>query len=100
MAKGGLRSTSFKPEVSGNPGGRPKRAETIEADVKAAARERMQDPLDTRAAVTTDSKALPAARVSAATAMLARGWGKPKEQVEASVAIPGSAQCGARLLNR
>jgi hypothetical protein len=44
MAKGGLRSTSFKPGVSGNPDGRPKRPETIEArrvvaDVKAASRE-------------------------------------------------------------
>jgi hypothetical protein len=40
MSKGGRRSTSFRPGVSGNPDGRPKRPETIEArrvvaDVKA-----------------------------------------------------------------
>ncbi len=43
MAKGGRRSTSWKRGVSGNPLGRPKRLETIEArkvieDIKAAAR--------------------------------------------------------------
>jgi hypothetical protein len=44
MPKGGLRSTSFKSGVLGNPDGGPKRPETIAArraaaDVKAAARE-------------------------------------------------------------
>jgi hypothetical protein len=31
MAKGGLRGTSFRAGVSGNPDGRPKRPQTIEA---------------------------------------------------------------------
>jgi Family of unknown function (DUF5681) len=44
MMRGGKRSTSFKLGVSGNPGGRPKKPQTIEArkieaDVKALARE-------------------------------------------------------------
>ncbi len=43
MPRGGLRSTSFKPGVSSNPGGRPKNPLTIAArrifaDVKALAR--------------------------------------------------------------
>ena len=79
MPKGGLRSTSWNKGESGNIAGRPKRPEAIEAkkivaDVKAAAREHTQDALDTLKAVMSDAKAPSAARVSAATAMLDRGW--------------------------
>jgi hypothetical protein len=90
MPKGGRRSTSFKPGVSGNPDGRPKRAETIEArrvvaDVKAAARELTLDAMDTLKLVMKDPKAPPAARVGAATAILDRGWGKPTQPVDANI---------------
>jgi predicted ATP-dependent serine protease len=92
MPKGGLRSTSFKPGVSGNPDGRPKRPETIEArrvvaDVKAAARELTLDAMDTLKLVMKDSKAPPAARVGAATAILDRGWGRPQQQIDANVNV-------------
>jgi predicted ATP-dependent serine protease len=92
MAKGGLRSTSFKPGVSGNPDGRPKRPETIEArgviaDVKTAARELTQDAVDTLKLVMKDPKAPPAARVGAATAILDRGWGRPQQQIDANVNV-------------
>ena len=92
MAKGGLRSTSFKPGVSGNPDGRPRRPETIEArgvvaDVKAAARELTLDAMDTLKQVMKDPKAPPAARVGAATAILDRGWGKPQQQIDANVNV-------------
>jgi hypothetical protein len=88
--KGGRRSTCFKPGVSGNPDGRPKRPETIEArrvvaDVKAAARELTLDAMDTLKEVMKDPKAPPAARVGAATAILDRGWGKPTQPIEANV---------------
>jgi hypothetical protein len=87
MPRGGLRSTSFKPGVSGNPGGRPKRPQTIEArliiaDVKEAARERTPQALATLEDVMNDPEAPPAARVSAATAILDRGWGKPHQAAE------------------
>jgi len=36
MPRGGRRSTSFKPGVSGNPGGRPKKPAKIEAGARAA----------------------------------------------------------------
>jgi hypothetical protein len=90
MPKGGRRSTSFKPGVSGNVNGRPKRPETIEArrvvaDVKAAARELTLDAMDTLKLVMKDPKAPPAARVGAATAVLDRGWGKPTQPIEANV---------------
>ena len=92
MPKGGLRSTSWNKGESGNITGRPKRPEAIEAkkivaDVKAAAREHTQDALDTLKAVMSDAKAPPAARVSAATAMLDRGWGRAKETVDANVGV-------------
>jgi hypothetical protein len=90
MPKGGRRSTSFRPGVSGNVNGRPKRPETIEArrvvaDVKAAARELTLDAMDTLKLVMKDPKAPPAARVGAATAILDRGWGKPTQPVDANI---------------
>jgi hypothetical protein len=92
MPKGGLRSTSFKPGVSGNPDGRPKRPETIEAprvvaDVKAAARELTPVAMDTLEKAMTDQKAPWAAKITAAIAVLDRGWGKPQQTVSANVSI-------------
>ena len=89
MSRGGLRSTSFRPGQSGNPTGRPTRPATIEArrifqDVADAARERTQDAIDVLAAIMKDPKAPAAARVSAAQAILDRGYGKPAQAVEVS----------------
>ena len=92
MSKGGRRSTSFRPGVSGNTDGRPKRPETIEArrvvaDVKAAARELTLDAMDTLEKAMTDQKAPRAAKITAAIAVLDRGWGKPQQTVSANVNI-------------
>ncbi len=92
MPRGGLRSTSFKPGASGNPAGRPRRRETVEAhkiiaDVKAAARELTPQALETLQAVMNDPKAPPAARVGAATAVLDRGWGRPTQSLEGQVGL-------------
>ena len=62
MSKGGRRSTSFRPGVSGNPDGRPKRPEEIEArrvvaDVKAAARELSPEAMDTLKNAMVDPRA-------------------------------------------
>jgi len=102
MPKGGRRVTSWKKGESGNITGRPKRPDAIEAkkivaDVKAAAREHTQDALDTLKAVMSDAKAPPAARVSAATVMLDRGWGRAKETVDANVGVTLEALLLARL---
>ena len=105
MPKGGRRATSWKKGESGNIAGRPKRPDAIEAkkivaDVKAAAREHTQDALDTLKAVMSDAKAPPAARVSAATAMLDRGWGRAKETVDANVGVTLEALLLARMSRR
>jgi hypothetical protein len=92
MPKGGLRSTSFKPGVSGNPDGRPKRPETIEArrviaDVKAAARELTLDAMDTLKNAMADQRVPWSAKITAAIAVLDRGWGKPAQTVSANVSV-------------
>jgi hypothetical protein len=86
------RGRPFKRGLSGNPGGRPKRADTIEehkiiADVKAAAREMTPEALSTLQTVMNDPKAPPAARVGAATAVLDRGWGRPTQSIEGQVGL-------------
>jgi hypothetical protein len=66
----------FQPGQSGNPGGMKKGT----ADVKELARQH------TEAAINALVEALgdPKQRVAAATALLDRGYGKPKQEVESS----------------
>lgn len=65
--------TPFKPGKSGNPGGRPKG----DIELRRAARERTGEALATLVNIMRNPKAATAARVSAAEAILNRGWGKP-----------------------
>ena len=88
MPKGGRRSTSWKRGQSGNRSGRPTRPATVEAhkiiaDVKAAARELTPQALGTLQEIMEDKKAPPAARVTASTESLGRGWGRPAQRLEA-----------------
>jgi hypothetical protein len=50
--------------------------------VADAARECTQDAIDTLFAIMKDPKAPAAARISAATALLDRGYGKPAQAIE------------------
>jgi hypothetical protein len=65
---------------SANPGGRPKALQAVED----AARSHTADALATLARICKDSNAPPAAQVAAANALLDRGWGRPKQAIEAS----------------
>jgi hypothetical protein len=87
MPRGGRRSTSFRPGLSGNPSGRPRRPAAIEArqvvvDAKALARECAPEAVSTLKGIMVNEKAPPAARITAAMALLDRGYGKPRQEVE------------------
>jgi hypothetical protein len=65
----------FKKGQSGNPGGRPKAV----AEVQELARQHTTDAVETLVSIMTNPKSAPAARVSAANALLDRGYGKPPQ---------------------
>jgi hypothetical protein len=79
---GPARSAGGKwlPGQSPNPGGRPKGVE----EVQRLAREHTPAAIKALITITGNAKAPPAARVSAATALLDRGWGKPMQPTEHS----------------
>lgn len=66
---------------SGNPGGR----KPIPQDVKDMARALAPEAIKALGSILRDSEAPPAARVSAATAILDRGYGKPAQTINANV---------------
>jgi hypothetical protein len=67
----------FQKGQSGNPGGRPK----VVAEVRELAREHTSEAVETLVSIMTNTKAAPAARVSAANALLDRGYGKPPQHI-------------------
>ena len=67
----------FKKGQSGNPGGRPK----VVAEVKELARAHTGEAIETLVSIMNNPKAAPAARVSAANALLDRGYGKPPQHI-------------------
>src|SRR5262249_44537872 len=71
----------FHKGQSGNPGGRPKEI----AEVKELARQHMPAAIEALASIMNNPNTSDAARVSAACALLDRGYGKPQQHIDAEV---------------
>jgi hypothetical protein len=87
MKRGSRPRTSWVKGQTGNAGGRPKKPAANEArkiikDIREAARELTPEAMATLKTVMKDPGAPPAARVSAANAILDPGCGKPKESAD------------------
>ena len=65
----------FAKGQSGNPGGRPK----VIGEVQELAREHTTQAIQTLVGIMANKEAPPAARVTAANALLDRGYGKPAQ---------------------
>lgn len=74
------KGAQFKKGQSGNPNGRPR----IPEDVKEAAKAYTVEAINTLVDVMTTGKN-DASRVNAAVAILNRGWGQPKQNVDIDV---------------
>jgi hypothetical protein len=70
----------FKPGQSGNPSGKPKALQ----DVIALARSHTPVAIGRLARIVHDDEAPPAVQVTAAIALLDRGWGRPTQTIEAT----------------
>lgn len=77
-----------------NPKGRP----PIIRDIREAAKRHTRQALNTLISVMNDGDAPPASRVTAAEAILNRGWGKPMQNLEAKIEVTDTASIQAQQL--
>ena len=91
----GTPVTRWQKGQSGNPGGRPK----VVGDLRELACQWGPDALEALREVATSKDAPPSARVSAAVALLDRGYGKPAQSIDAKVSNePSTAQLHLQAL--
>ena len=86
-------STTFKPGVSGNPGGRPK----VLTEVRDLAREHTVTAIDTLVSIMCNENASAAARITAAQAILDRSYGKPSQSMRIEEQRPMAVISGEPL---
>lgn len=82
--------TTWKKGQSGNPGGRSPRVGPNGETIAELARAHTAEALATLVEVCNAKQNEPRDRVSAANAILDRGWGKPKESVDLDAKVEGS----------
>jgi hypothetical protein len=88
-------STRWRKGQSGNPGGRPK----VIGDLQEQARQWAPEALEALREIAASKDAPPSARVSAAVALLDRGYGKPAQSIDAKVSNePSMAQLHLQAL--
>lgn len=83
-------SSRFKKGQSGNPGGRSPRVGPNGETVAQLARLHTQEAIDCLVEVVTGKANEPRDRISAANALLDRGWGKPRESVDLDARVEGA----------
>jgi Family of unknown function (DUF5681) len=83
----------FQPGESGNPGGRPK----AHGEVRELAREHTVEAIETLVSIMRGGA--PRAQITAAIALLDRGWGKPAQPItEDPAAVPVMVDARAEFL--
>jgi len=88
-------STRWRKGQSGNPGGRPK----VIGDLQEQARQWAPEALEALREIAASRDAPPSARVSAAVALLDRGYGKLAQSIDAKVSNePSMAQLHLQAL--
>ena len=91
----GTPSTRWRKGQSGNPGGRPK----VIGDLQEQARQWAPEALEALREIAASKDAPPSARVSAAVALLDRGYGKPAQSIDAKISNePSMAQLHLQAL--
>ena len=87
----------FEKGKSGNPGGRPK----VVGEVQVLARKYAPEAIETLGGIMENIKAPPAARITAAVAILDRGFGRPHQTSEiVTVQKPVSEMSDEELIAR
>jgi hypothetical protein len=74
----------FKAGKSGNPGGRPK----ADIELRELARKQTRKAVRVLTEIMSDKKAQSRARVLAATVLLDRAWGKPRQEITGAGGAP------------